>query len=352
MSLYTNLPKNYFGNLYKNIHLSILRENNSLVSFLSGTGQSIFVSFLAYNLKNDLNKDYEFLTFSLDLEKKPIKLVKDFLEKKPNKKKIIIFTIDKKPKKRERRIIGSFSKLSVFYSGKAVFIAITRDYGITNPLIYMPAYRPFFRDFYHFTYFPKESFSKFIDYTCSYYNYSRPKKEEEAILYQLSGGIARLSKYILRARSLYDLNLNSLNLDANTFYLLTEYPVMKHYLNLLLKMLYTFNKGDLGKLSLIDKKGNIRPKLLSLYVKKYTHPYVQENFSHLTESEQKILSLFYLRVGKVVSIDKIAQVLNMNDYNFSLFAVYKLISRLRKKIIQKAKIKTLRGRGYILEKID
>ena len=67
-------------------------------------------------------------------------------------------------------------------------------------------------------------------------------------------------------------------------------------------------------------------------------------------AEAKVLSFIIENEDKVVSLDKLANLMKMTDANFSLWAIYKMISRLKPKVKNNFQIKNIKGRGYLLQK--
>ena len=51
-------------------------------------------------------------------------------------------------------------------------------------------------------------------------------------------------------------------------------------------------------------------------------------------------------------MDNIANLMKMSDDNFSLWAIYKAISRLKPKVKNNFEIKNIKGKGYMLKKIN
>ena len=73
-------------------------------------------------------------------------------------------------------------------------------------------------------------------------------------------------------------------------------------------------------------------------------------YPQLGDTETKILSFFSEKESKIVTLDNLAHLMKMSDDDFSLWAIYKLISRLKVKVKNNFNIKNLKGRGYILSK--
>ena len=79
---------------------------------------------------------------------------------------------------------------------------------------------------------------------------------------------------------------------------------------------------------------------------------VKQIFSNLTKQESRLLTYLLENANAIVSIDKMAELIEMTDEDFSLWAIYKLISRLKVKIKKYFEIINHKGNGYILQKID
>lgn len=101
----------------------------------------------------------------------------------------------------------------------------------------------------------------------------------------------------------------------------------------------------LTKIGLVDNKGKISSQLLNDFL-------IQTQTGDLSVSESQLLNLLNENVGEVVTKDRICESVYpevKNKDGISDHAIDQLVHRLRGKLVGKYKIKTLRGRGYILQ---
>ena len=157
----------------------------------------------------------------------------------------------------------------------------------------------------------------------------------------MSGGIPRLIKYICK-----EIIENKGTVLQTKF---DSIPI-NFQLTLLTKLLIKLSKNQLESLGILEK-GKIKSKLLKDYFKNYQNEVVSQIFSNLTKQEQKLLTFLLENKDQVVSIDKIADLIQMSEDDFSLWAIYKLISRLKLKVKTNFNIKNLKGQGYMLQQI-
>lgn len=121
-------------------------------------------------------------------------------------------------------------------------------------------------------------------------------------------------------------------------------------------------------LGFLKNNGKLRYPLIKLVLDQYSpesseekgslriikdHFYVDKEKVVLTKHEYIVLYLLYKSKGKLVSYDKIGEVLWKNEPEiFSLWAISQIISRLRKKLssyyIHPQTIRSVRREGYLL----
>lgn len=183
-----------------------------------------------------------------------------------------------------------------------------------------------------------------IDINCKYYGYKIRTSSYYSKVYALSGGIPRLIKHSLKVEEENRGSIENYDKLVKNVAILYE---LDYLVNLIIKST-TENLIDCG---ILDSKKEIKSKLLKEYYTNYISSYVLKEFPTITETEQKVLTYLYNNLRLPVSYDKICDLMNMNDYNYSLYAMYKTISRLRPKIKGKLKLKNVRDSGYILEKL-
>ncbi len=103
---------------------------------------------------------------------------------------------------------------------------------------------------------------------------------------------------------------------------------------------------EIGIFSLNSNNNNIYNKLFSIYINK-------KKLTNLTWKERRVLKLFKEKKDDIVSFEDISNIIfRKNEEEYSLFAIYKFMSRLRKKLkennIDDKIIETVRKKGFVL----
>ena len=126
---------------------------------------------------------------------------------------------------------------------------------------------------------------------------------------------------------------------------------IKFQLDLLSKFIITLSRDNLARLGLINHNGLLKSTLLRHYFANYQTEALKIIFPDLTPIELKILTYIIENKEKNTSLDKIADILLIGDDKYSLWALYKLISRIKPKVKNSFRIINTRGKGYRIEKI-
>ena len=170
-------------------------------------------------------------------------------------------------------------------------------------------------------------------------------KIDEAIhkeIFALSGGIPRFIKHICKNIAERGINIE----NPETFF---GDPAIIFELDYLTKMTMKLSKKDLQKLALLNEWGQMKSKLLDIYFKKYKNRVVEQLYPALSDLEARIVTYFYENKDCVVSIEKLGDLFEVSGHEFSLWAIYKLISRVKSKLKDNFEIKNVRKRGYMLK---
>jgi DNA-binding response OmpR family regulator len=69
----------------------------------------------------------------------------------------------------------------------------------------------------------------------------------------------------------------------------------------------------------------------------------------LSKSEARLMGYLIMNKGKLVDKDKIFFLMGGKEEEFSLWAIYKTISRLKKKLKGKLEIRVIKDKGYTVE---
>ena len=105
----------------------------------------------------------------------------------------------------------------------------------------------------------------------------------------------------------------------------------------------------LKKINIVNQQGEVFSPLVKKYLEVYESTHIRKIFPNLTKKERKILTYFLANKGKVLNKDKLSFLIGMKANNFSLWTIYKSISRLRTKIKQHYRITNIKGIGYQLK---
>lgn len=181
--------------------------------------------------------------------------------------------------------------------------------------------------------FSKELTSELIDIRCQLENNTITEKQK-AQIYNLSGGHIGLTKRLcLLIFQGKKLSLQDALLD----------PVIKNDL-LRLELQYRILAPDTLKiLGILREDGSHTIPLLREFIAAINGNFVDT----LSPMYQKLLSLFLTKPGDLVTKEEVHQILSDNK-SYSLWAVYKNMSRFAKAVNAKYLIKTVSGKGYIL----
>lgn len=333
------LPLDYFNNLFEKVKNYVTRGECVLISVMYGLGNKTTFNFLSYQFTKSrvfdrvLTYDPHINTVNLiafvknaDLSQKNLVVIR-FFDEIENKSSIL----EKLDSLRRKKPLN------------LVFIAITDYTGIINPMDYVAKTKPFFTQRLYIGPFSIDETKRMIKTFEDFYGW-RIKPESLVKIHKLSGGIPRFTKYICKELVDAKADLNNLENFLNISNIFE--------LDYLSKNIIKLKSSDLIKLGVVDKSGKIISQLLNNYFKTYKSKIIQELYPSLNDSESRIFSYLIENEGQILDPDKIADLIKMTDDNFSYWAIYKLISRLKPKIKNNFKIKNLKGKGYFLERTN
>lgn len=173
----------------------------------------------------------------------------------------------------------------------------------------------------------------------------RVKESLAQDIFKLSGGNGGLIKYICKA-----VDENGKEILSRPDELL-EYPPLKIRLEALLRLTLTQSPKLLRQIKVVTEKMKPFSKLLGIYIKNFSLANIDIAFPELTRLERKILSFFVINEGKVIDKETVAFWMEMSEDEYSLWAIYKIVSRLRKKIRGRYNLDSIKGRGYCLTSV-
>lgn len=161
-------------------------------------------------------------------------------------------------------------------------------------------------------------------------------------IYQLSGGNPSLIKHL--GKCVDDLGEKVLSRPET----LINYPSLKIKLNDINEVVLSESGNVLIQIGIISEKGQIFSPLVANYYKNYELENIGEIMPGLTPQEKRILTFFLKNKGKVINKDRIFMLMKLSEEEYSLWAIYKAISRLKSKIKEKYHLKALKDQGYVL----
>ncbi|OGM18589.1 hypothetical protein A2686_01700 [Candidatus Woesebacteria bacterium RIFCSPHIGHO2_01_FULL_38_10] len=336
------LGNDYFGNLYQKIIASLTRGENVCISVISGFGTKTLFNFLDFNIRKDRLFE-QVLVFDPEIEKDNlVEFTRKAILKFPNKSRLIIVRFFEQSE-HKRETLEKLDSLRRRTPKSLVFLVFTDHSAVTETGEYQAKSTIFFTGIYYMEPFSKLQCEKMIKSLNFFYGWHISEKSYEKI-FNLSGGIPRLVKYI--CKEIYESKTPIDNLEK-----FINSPQISFQLELLTKLLIKLSKENLERLGLTEN-GKIKSKILKIYFQNYQNEIVVQIFSNLSKKESKILTFFLENLSTVISIDKIADLIEMADEDFSLWAIYKTISRLKVKVKKHFNIKNFKGQGYLLQKID
>jgi hypothetical protein len=190
--------------------------------------------------------------------------------------------------------------------------------------------------------FDLEGIRRIIRINNEEYHWNTPLKYAKKIFF-LSGGNPALVKYICMA--LYEESELILNhLDK-----LIAFQPLNYRLSEIAKLTTELSIEQQLKLGILNHNGTLFSGLLAEYLRVNELEGLDLMFPDLTKTDRRILSLFIRNPNRLIDKEQLSLVLEQNVENYSEWAIYKAVARLRDKVKDKYIIRTLKGRGWRLE---
>ena len=336
---YQCLPKDYFNHLYARVSEKLLKGENVSVSAIRGCGLNTAINFLLRLFEEDKVFD-KVLFFNGGKDADIVEKVQSAMEEQTQRILVVIRWFENVPNKSD--LAEELSEIRQPHPEKLVFLISSDHTGIINPELYFAHSRIFVNASFRIDPFDKQSVFTMLKVTNDYYGWPITEKDYERI-YELSGGIGRFLKRISKNMAERQMKLDDLESFQSNSSILFQ-------LNYLTKLLMQLDTKQLQDLKLIDKDKKIRSELLRDYfVNRYTNELVEQVGGSLSRIEERIFSWLYENRGKVLSLDKVADLLEMSEEKFSLWVLYKQMSRLRGKLKGRFELENVKGRGYLLK---
>jgi hypothetical protein len=324
------LPANLFGNLLPKTKEQLCSRQNILIAGTIGIGKETFLKMLLKNLAHVPQENV--LHWDMQLSQKIDTLPQDTSEYLLVMNKLHLY-------KNKTPLLEQIHTYQLTHPNLTV-LGLTDHTGITHPQAYFAKTHPFFQVTYQITPFDLDATRTMILANSPFYGWSLSESQIKAV-YALSGGIARLIKYICN-------EISEHNTPLTNPVRFSKIPAVLFQLQSLYAMLMTETKDDLKQLQILDKKGTIRSLLLRHYFKTQNQNHIKALHHKLNDQEQTVFSYLYNHKNQTIPIETIADLLAMTDESYSLWKIYKLISRLRPKLAPLYELRAKHGKGYYL----
>lgn len=187
--------------------------------------------------------------------------------------------------------------------------------------------------------FTQDRARKIVDINRKHFGYRTNDEAENKIL-NLAGGNPALIKHLAKCAD--DLGQEALD----NYKILTSYPSLRIKLNPIIQVLIQSPLPLLRKIGLIDQHDEIFSPLIKLYLADYQLENIDKFMPELSKSEARLMGYLIMNKGQLIDKDKIYFLMGGKEEEFSLWAIYKTISRLKKKLKGKLEIKVVKGKGY------
>ncbi len=336
---YQCLPRDYFNNLYIKVSEKLLKGENVSISAVGGCGLNTAINFLLRLFEEDEVFD-QVLFFNGGKDTDIVERIKLALESENERILVVIRWFENVPNKSD--LAEALSELRQPHPEKLVFLISTDHTGIIHPEWYFAHSRIFVNAGFRIDPFDKHAAFTMLRVTNDYYGWPIAEKDYERI-YELSGGIGRLLKRIPKNMAERQMKLDDLEGFQSNSGILFQ-------LNYLTKLIVQLSTKQLQDLKLVDEDNRIRSGLLRDYfVQRYRSKIAEQMYGNLTRTEERIFTWLEENQGKVLSVDKLADMLEMSEEKFSLWALYKQMSRLRRKLKGRFELENVKGKGYRLK---
>lgn len=335
MSYYDLLPETYFDPTYSAVIKSLLIGDNVLLVSPYGFGGKTFFNFF---LSRQKTTDRAIISWSNNF---PIKTFLKQIKKnhKQGKRQVVVMRqvekVDDLPV-----LLEQLNNIRQPNPQNTSYLIITDHRGLTDINKYMAGFNTFFSSRYLLSAFDIEKTTENIRANCLFFGWPYLPQNDKKV-FQLSGGIPRLIKHIYR-----EVNESQIDFENPRDFFFSQ--SIGFQLNYLADLILKIDTHYLVKFGILDSAKKIKSGLLAMFFSDLQGKIAKDNFPELTRAEAQLFSLFFSNLGEIISIDRIANFLSISDDDFSLWAVYKLVARLKKKIKSKFNLVNLKGRGYLL----
>lgn len=348
------LPQNHFGQVGIDVIQKLVSSESVTITGAPGFGKIFFPQFIKYQIENNFaditvfrvslnlisSKSVEELNRHIaeQLETTPTKIESNLLEKSKTSKIIVI--VEGINDSLEHLVMQYLYGIRNINSSRIAILTIADYTIIRNDYLLQSKAQSLFSNLKVLQPFDLDGVKRIIDTNNRFYNWNTPINLADEI-YQLSGGIPAIVKEI--STYIHDNFID--NFDSIE---LSQSPSLHSRVSDIVTI-YIQESIELSKrLGIADAKGNLISKLAQSYIQAFSLNNVDYLFSDLSHDEKRLLSILLLNKDRIVSIEKLSQVLNQTSDNYSLWAIYKSVQRLRNKVKGRFEIKSIKGKGYLI----
>jgi biotin operon repressor len=304
-----------------------------------GCGGKTFVNFLLKIAKREnIFNDITYYDLSI-VDEDIVSLVKkDIVGRK--KQLVILRMFESVDGKQE--VLEKLNSLRQPNPQNLTYLVVTNHLSIVKPEEFFALTSQFFSDHLYIEPFSKKETLVMTEINNKFYGWDIKENLLEEI-YQFTGGVPRLIKHVEK-----EIEEKGINFDRPESFF--KNPSILYQLKYFVKLLITVESKKLKELRLVDNDGKINSGILRVYFERYISDTIEQLYPNLSSLEQKILTYLLESNGDIVSIDKIGDLMEASGLEYSPWAIYKHISRIKPKISKHYRINNVKGKGYILEK--
>ncbi len=354
-SIFDLFPKNHFGESFEKVLDNAIKGESVAIYGMCGIGMQYAFQFIEKILREEYNFKYIIKIKGgmlgsnplISIEKRikeefKIKSVESFIRSMSDQKIFILIDgLEKYTIEQKVHLLDYLDTLRKVSPGIVVNIVGLDMLMVTQEKDLLRKHSATFSSIYRLDLFDLEGTRRIIQANNKVYEWNIAQDNIPKI-YNLSGGNPRLIKYI--SKTVFEYGSDLLN-DVER---IIKTELLSYKLETFVNIIFKLDLEDLKFLGIIDTDNNLFSPILDVAVSNYQIPNVDLIGKNLSKREGQIVSLLYFNKNRVVKREKIDYILQLNDQNYSLWASYKALNRLRKKLNKNFELKTIRDVGYSL----
>lgn len=335
--LIQNLPTDHFGNIPSKIISTSSNSHSSVVSGIPGYGMEYLTKYLKHTLESmSVQTLLINCSFPIPIEKQIKKLYKRI----DGKKTVIILSEILKPI--EQRQLKFLIDLAWEFDHALSFISISDHTILANQDHFFATDNNIFVNNHYITPFSLDKTKWIIESNNNEYNWEIPISYTEKI-HKLSGGNPALTKYICMV--LYEEGQDLIDHPKT----LMQHQPLKSRLQDITRAVLSLRIEQMHKIGLLNDNHNIFSTLVKASLSETKNDPLVGHLTDLSNTEKRILLGLLSNRGRITTKEQISIYQLQNSEEYSEWALYKAIERLRRKVIGVYEIKTVRGKGWMIE---